>query len=114
MQLKKIINNSFWIITIFFPYSHLVASNSIGEAAGVLLEGTNLLTKFFWAGCIFCGVFLLTAALSNYREHRNNPKLVPMSTVITYIILGIIVIMIPILNRLFGSDAYDFVQGINF
>lgn len=88
--------------------SSVIAVNDIAEATGTLLSGTSLLTKFFWAACIFTGVYLLTAGFVNYKEHRNNPKLIPLSTVIVYFILGLAVIGIPFLSRLFGTDSYDF------
>lgn len=90
------------------PFSRVIAVNDIAEATGTLLSGTSLLTKFFWAACIFTGVYLVTSGFVNYKEHRNNPKLIPLSTVIVYFILGLAVIGIPFLSRLFGSDSYDF------
>jgi hypothetical protein len=90
-----------------------VARRSVGEAANVLFYGTNFLTKFFWVACILVGVFLLTGFMVHYKEHRNNPKLVPMSTVITYLILGLIAISIPFLNRIFGDDGYDIANRLS-
>lgn len=92
--------------------SDVMAVSNLLDSAETLINGTTFLTKFFWAACIFTGIYLLTAGLVNYKEHRNNPKLIPLSTVIVYFILGLAVIGVPFLNRLFGSDAYDTaVQG---
>ena len=108
MNTKRIfININKLILFIITFFNQCFAVNSIGQASDNIFEGANLLTRFFWAACIFAGVFLLTAAISNYKEHRNNPKLIPISTVIVYVILGLAAIMVPFLNRLFGSDAYD-------
>lgn len=96
-----------WCLCNLILTNNAFAVNNIGEASEVLLTGTSFLTKFFWAACIFAGVYLLTAGIVNYKEHRNNPKMVPLSTVIVYVILGLIIIGIPFLSRLFGTDGYD-------
>jgi hypothetical protein len=98
------------IILFTLGFNTIVAANSLGEVADVLFSGTNFLTKFFWVASILVGVFLLTGCMVHYKEHRNNPKLVPISTVITYLILGLVAIGIPFLNRLFGEDSYDVVN----
>ncbi len=98
------------IFTYVILYQHNAIARNIGEVADTLFSGTNILTRFFWVASILVGVFLLTGCMVHYKEHRNNPKLVPLSTVITYLILGLIAISIPFLNRLFGDDAYDAVN----
>lgn len=97
---------------LFINASCLLSYNTafavaLGDAANNIFDGANLFTKFFWAGSVLIGIFLLIGGLVNYREHRNNPKLIPMATVITYIVLGLFAIGIPFLNRLFGYDSYD-------
>lgn len=95
------------LIILYCFCSSAVFAVALGEAANNIFDGANLFTKFFWAGSILIGIFLLIGCLVNYREHRNNPKLVPMATVLTYLFLGLFAISIPFLNKLFGSDAYD-------
>ena len=98
------------ICIYFIGYQNTAIARTVGAVADTLFSGTNILTRFFWVACILVGVFLLTGCMVHYKEHRNNPKLVPLSTVITYFILGLIAISIPFLNRLFGDDAYDVVN----
>lgn len=95
-------------ITLNYLFSLNTAfAATLGSAANNIFDGANLFTKFFWAGSILIGIFLLIGGFVNYREHRNNPKLIPMATVITYIVLGLFAIGIPFLNKLFGNDSYD-------
>jgi hypothetical protein len=97
-------------IIIYIGFTVVALARTFGEVSNTLFSGVNVLTKFFWAGCILIGIFLLVGSLINYQSHRNNPKLVPMATVITYLFLGILTISIPFLNKLFGADSYDSAQ----
>jgi hypothetical protein len=99
------------LILINYFYSLSAYAATLGGAADNIFYGVNFLTKFFWAACILIGVFLLVGAIVNYQSHRNNPKLVPLSTVITYLFLAILTISIPFLNKLFGADSYDTATG---
>ena len=96
------------IITYVGPT--IAVAGTLADATGNVFVGADLLTKFFWAGCILIGIFLLVGAMVNYQSHRNNPKLVPLATVITYLFLGVLTISIPFLNKLFGADSYDTAQ----
>ena len=98
------------IIAFSIVYPKTVLASTFGGMADNLFVGVNVLTKFFWAACILTGVFLLVGCMVHYKEHRNNPKVVPLFTVIMYLVLGLTAISVPFLNRLFGSDAYDAVN----
>ncbi len=95
------------LLIIIFCYPTIALSGTVGGAANNLFDGLSFFTKFCWAACILIGVFLLVGSIVNYKEHRNNPKLVPLTTVITYLFLGILTISIPFLNKIFGADSYD-------
>lgn len=101
------------LTSITITHHHNAFAATLGGIADTLFVGADVLTRFFWVACILVGVFLLTGCMVHYKEHRNNPKVVPLFTVIVYLILGLVAISIPFLNRLFGSDAYDAVNYSN-
>lgn len=107
IKLTKIILIKILLIIINYSCFNFAWARTIGDSADTIFIGVSFLTKFFWAACILIGVFLLVGSLVQYQSHRNNPKLVPMTTVITYLFLGILTISIPFLNKLFGADSYD-------
>jgi hypothetical protein len=58
-----------------------------------------------WASCIIVGVSFFCAAIAQYQIHRSNPKLVPLTTTVTYLILGIIAIAIPFVEKIFNTNT---------
>ena len=79
---------------------------SIGGIANTLFDGADILAKLMWAACILVGIALFLTAFTQFQIHRDNPKLVPLTTPITYIILALIAICIP-----FGSKITGFLDG---
>lgn len=79
---------------------------ALGDMANNLLVGGNILTKLMWAVCIVVGIALIAAAFTQFQIHRRNPKLVPLTTPVLYLILGIIAIAIP-----FVGQAQGFLNG---
>ena len=61
------------------------------------------LSKLVWAGFILGGIFFLVVAMVHYQLYRNNPKVVSLTTVITYLFLGVLTISIPFLNKLLSE-----------
>ncbi len=100
------------IVGVLF-ISTIAVSATLGEVADNIFVGADFFTKFLWAACILVGIFLLVGFLVNYQAHRNNPKLVPLATVITYLVLGLLTISIPFLNKFFGTDSYDAAQHLD-
>lgn len=86
----------------------LYSNNALAEGASLssvsenLLVGGNILTKLMWAACIVVGVALMAAAFTQFQIHRRNPKLVPLTTPVLYLILGIVAIGIPFVPQING------------
>jgi len=82
---------------------------SLGGVADNLFGTADLLSKFMAAACITAGTVLIVTAATQYKIHRQNPKLVPLSTPITYILLGLVLIGIPFVSSIFhittGEDV---------
>jgi len=75
---------------------------SLADVVATLMVGGNILSKLMWAGCIVVGVALIAAAFTQFQIHRRNPKLVPLTTPILYLLLGIISIALPFLGQAEG------------
>lgn len=80
------------------------ATASIGEAARNVLTPTEILTKLVLVACYIIGTGFIFAALAQYRIHRQSPKLVPLTTPILLLILGIVCVLIPYSTKLFGES----------
>lgn len=78
---------------------------SLGDMAGNIYGGTSIIMRLMWAACLIVGVVLLLTAFTQYQTHRRNPKLVPLTTTVTYLILGIIAFTIPFLEEVFYFDS---------
>ncbi len=74
----------------------------LGEVAKTLLVGGDALAKLMWAACIIVGVALIAAAFTQFQIHRRNPKLVPLTTPVLYLILGVVAIAIPFVDTMKG------------
>ena len=84
-----------------------VGARSLAEISGTLTIGADIIVKMMWAACIITGIVLIAASFTQFQIHRYNPKLVPLTTPILYLILGVIAIAIPFAGRIFDAqDAY--------
>lgn len=87
--------------------SLLIASGAalavdLAEFSAVLTQGGGFLQKLMWAAAIVVGVLLIAAAFTQFQIHRRNPKLVPLTTPVMYLILGIVAIALPFLDTTEG------------
>ena len=81
----------------------LFADSSIGMISGSLHEKAGLIAKILWAACIIVGIILFFTAFTQFQIHRSNPKLVPLTVPITYLLLAVGAIIIPFAERI--ADA---------
>lgn len=75
---------------------------TLGDVARALSTGGGILQKLLWAACIVVGILLIAAAFTQFQIHRRNPKLVPLTTPVMYLILGIVAIAIPFMDTMGG------------
>jgi hypothetical protein len=82
----------------------VIASDGVplSDVSQTLLVGGGVLTKLMWAVCIVVGIALIAAAFTQFQIHRRNPKLVPLTTPVLYLILGIVAIAIPFVSQIKG------------
>lgn len=96
---------SVFLILLITPFS-LFADISIGEASTNLMTPVSFVTKLALLSCYIIGIALVLASIAQYKIHRQSPKLVPLTTPITLLILGLTAIGIPYATNMFG-DSYS-------
>lgn len=88
-----------------FPLFVLAKSSaSIGDAAESLTDVTAIVTKLVHIACYIVGTALILGSVAQYKNHKQNPKLVPLTTPITLLILGVLGVMIPYGTKIFGES----------
>lgn len=92
----------FLLGTVALWLADVAAASDIGQIAQTLSAGGGVLQKLMWAACIIVGIMLISAAFTQFQIHRRNPKLVPLTTPVMYLILGIVAIAIPFTNTISG------------
>lgn len=97
-----------FIVFVILLFLHGVSSAqtpTVGEIAETLIEGTDFVTRFVLAACFIVGIGLIITGFLMYNAHRKNPKFVPLDRVVTYVILGAIVVAIPFLGHIFAPTS---------
>lgn len=79
-------------------------SLSLGSIAGGLASGASALSIVMLAAAIVAGTALVFTAFTQFNIHRKNPKLVPLMNPIVYLFLGIVLLLIPLLDYIFGFE----------
>lgn len=98
----KLISVVLTFIALYLPNTSF-ATFSIGQAAENLMVPTEILTKLLLISCYIIGIALILGAIVQYKIHRQSPKLVPLTTPITLLVLGLISVMIPYGTKIFGT-----------
>lgn len=103
------------VCSSLFTGTVLAASDGVplSDVVGTMLVGGDVLSKLMWAVCIVVGVALIAAAFTQFQIHRRNPKLVPLTTPVLYLILGICAIALPFIGQIKGflSEGQQGVKG---
>lgn len=77
---------------------------SIGELADNIMAPTAFVTKFVIFGCYAVGIALALAGVMQYRNHKQNPKLVPLSIPIVLFVLSAVLLLLPFLSKQGGAS----------
>jgi hypothetical protein len=75
--------------------SPVVFGASAGDMSENLFEPTVIATRLAIFACYILGVGLILAAGVQYKQHRQSPKLTPLSTPILLLIIGIALVALP-------------------
>jgi hypothetical protein len=73
----------------------IAADTDFQDVMSAFIGGGDILSKIIWAACILVGIGMITAAFTQFQIHRRNPKLVPLTTPVMYLILGVCAIAVP-------------------
>ena len=95
------------LISAFQVYAYGDDAASFGYVAGNIYGTTSIVARLMWAACVISGIALLITAFTQIQTHRNNPKLMPLTTPITYILLGLVALAIPFAERILGFEDGD-------
>jgi hypothetical protein len=66
-----------------------------GKVATNLMEPVSILANFIGSMSIVVGISCLFASVLKYMQHRVNPLVAPISTVIMLLVMGIILLCLP-------------------
>lgn len=104
------------IFYIFFMVFYAIPSLGVaqedfglGRLADTLMGPVVVMSDFIVTGSLLIGTVFLFASLIRYVEHRRNPLMVPISTVIFLLIAGQVLILLPMLSMFVeGGVPYTF------
>jgi hypothetical protein len=71
-----------------------------GKVADNLMEPVSILANFIGSMSIVIGISCLLAGFLKYMQHRVNPLVAPISTVVVLVIMGIVLLCIPLAYKL--------------
>lgn len=84
--------------------------NDIATIVGNLMGPMQGLAHMLNLASVICGTGFLLAAVLHYKKHRDNPQEVPLSRPVTYMILGLVLVILPYFTMI--SQAASFIAGL--
>lgn len=98
---KSILFLSLWAITGLA----WAEAGGIGDWALDMADTSNVLVRLMLAASFVTGVTMLIMGITYFRNHRMNPKMIPLATPITYLVIGILLIAIPFFGQIFQVET---------
>jgi hypothetical protein len=92
------------LILVLLPLPAL-AIESLGDVAQNLMAPTAIVTKLVDVACYMIGIAFVLVSFAQYKIHRQSPKLVPLTTPILLLVLGIVALMIPYTTKVSETGA---------
>ena len=109
--MKKIKIISFILLALVIDLNSVISYGQtavgLGGVANDALGPIVFLRYLLDAASFIVGAAILLSAFFRYLRHRQNPQEAPLSTVIFWAILGLILIAIPLLHYLSVAAATD-------
>jgi hypothetical protein len=72
----------------------------LGFVAKNLMGSVSFVSDFVVTACLVIGSAFLFASIIKYVEHRRNPLMVPISTVIFLFVAGLLLVLLPLASML--------------
>jgi preprotein translocase subunit SecG len=103
--LKRKISLILFIVAILQTSLVEAQSTTIGSIAENMIAGTGVITRLMVVLCMVVGIGFMIISIHMYRQHRANPKFVPLDRPVMYLVLGLLVFGIPFLGQVFGPTG---------
>ncbi len=87
-----------------------MAAESLGTIANNLLVPATGIAHMLNLASVICGTGFLLAAVLQYKNHRDNPQEVPLSRPVTYLILGLALVLLPYFTMI--SQGASFISSL--
>lgn len=84
------------LLSVSTVYAQEEEQGSVSKNLMSVFSGMN---SIFSGICIIVGIGLIFASFLQYKQHRMNKLLVPISKPIMWLILGIVLVLVPILGH---------------
>lgn len=78
----------------------LVWAVDFNDITETLMTPTIVITKMLIFACYVVGAALIVASIAQYRNHLQSPKLVPLTTPVMLLVLGIALLLLPYASTL--------------
>lgn len=97
-----------WLVGfVLLTFGFNVYADGLGGVANNLFDGASILSKLLSASCVIVGILLTVTAFTQYKIHRQNPKLVPLGNPVTYFLLGLTILAVPFAGKLLKTDTSE-------
>ncbi|MAZ38962.1 MAG: hypothetical protein CMF49_02495 [Legionellales bacterium] len=97
--IKKISLLSYFFVGLFIS-GKTYAAKTFGDISNFATGITGNLGKAMYGISFVLGIGFLLGSIIQYKQHRNNPQMVRISTPICYFILGLALIVSPFIAML--------------
>lgn len=87
------------ILSYYYYFIPTLAASSdivgIGRIAENILQPVNIVSDFICTASMIVGICSLFGAFLKYMQHRVNPLVAPMSTIVILLVIGIVLTCLP-------------------
>ena len=105
--LRVVMSNKYIWLIVSVTVSFLTYANDLIAVSENALSSVLVVSWLLKAASFIIAAFFLTNALIAYREHRQNPKFVPLDKVIILFIISIVLFLLPFLSYFSKSTALN-------
>lgn len=88
------------VLTIGLIFSPFLNASTAGDVSDSLFGPTLIATRLAIFACYIIGVGLILAAGVQYKQHRQSPKLVPLTTPILLLLIGLGLVGLPYISTI--------------
>lgn len=82
------------------------AVSGIGEVASNITSNLRSVAKLITAGSYVAGMAFAVGAIAKFKQHKDNPTQIPLSTPIVLLFVGIALIFVPAIFQAGGGTLF--------